>query len=433
MSRPHMNQLVPTVRATPESKPFGLASDGLLKSWQQLLVAAYWFSLSFHGGALLGIAVPTQLLDLSTDASKTTMLALLGGLGGLVTTIVQPVAGALSDLSSSRWGRRRPYLLGGAILDVVGLGIMAQATTLAMLFAGFLLTSFGSGASGAAYQAYIPDHVPARQYGEASGYMGAMTMLGTIASFGVAGLVVGPHHTSAFYLTTLIVMGVGAIVTAVGIPDPQPLAGQRPIVRSWRALWLEPWRYTDFAWVFATRSMMMLALYTLFTFVAYYVRDVVHMTEFAQGAAAVAGVATLAALVGGVITGIVSDRTGRKPLVSVASVLMAAALLALAFFHAVAVVLGIGVVFGLALGTYTAVDWALAVDVLPDEGFAAKDLGLWGISTNLPQSLAPFFGGLVLAVLNPFGAAASYGALFVFAAVCAALSGLLVWRIQSVR
>jgi MFS family permease len=260
-----------------------------------------------------------------------------------------------------------------------------------------------------------------------------MTMLGTIAGFGVAGLLIGPHQTGAFYTITMAVMAVGAAITVVGIPD-LPVPAERPAqVRSWRALWLAPWRHADFAWVFATRSMMMLALYVLFTFVAYYVRDVVHMTEFARGAAAVAGVATLAALAGGVVTGILSDRTGRKVLVSTASALMSVALLVLVFFHTVAVVLGVGVFFGLAFGTYSAVDWALAVDVLPDEDFAAKDLGLWGISTNLPQTLAPFIGGLVLGLTAPFGVTVGYGVLFFFAALCAALSGILVQRIRGVR
>jgi MFS family permease len=179
--------------------------------------------------------------------------------------------------------------------------------------------------------------------------------------------------------------------------------------------------------------MMMIALYTLFTFVAFYVRDVVHVTQFVRGAAVIAGAATVAALASGIVTGIISDRVGRKMLVSIASALMATALFGLTFLHDLNVVLGFGVIFGLALGTYMAVDWALAIDVLPHEGFAAKDLGLWGLSTNLPQTVAPFLGGAVLALFAPFGKTYSYGILFFGAGVCAAASGVLVWRVRSVR
>jgi MFS family permease len=403
-------------------------------SWRrQILIAAYWFSLSFHGGALFPVAVAAQLLGLSPLGSQTVILAVLGTLSGLIVTVVQPLAGVCSDLTPSQWGRRRPYVLGGALLDVIGLALMAWTHSLPGLFGGFLLASIGSGVSGAAYQAYIPDQVPASQYGEASGYMGAMTMLGTIASFAVAGLVVSPDNTSPFYLVTILIITGGATITALCLPDVPLLPAARPTHPSWRALWLDPWRNPDFSWVFATRAMLMLALYTLFTFVAYYVRDVVHVTQFAAGAAAVAGVATLAALVGGIITGLLSDRLGRKVMVSVASVLMSSALFALAFLHQLSTVLGLGVIFGLALGTYTAVDWALAVDVLPSEGFAAKDLGLWGISTNLPQMAAPLIGGAVLLWSAPLGEATGYGLLFGGAAFCAAVSGVLVWQIRGVQ
>lgn len=433
MSKPHTHGTLHSALGPVPKTADAPAARRPLSVRQQLILATYWFSLSFHAGALLSVAVPAQLLAFARDTDKTWLLGLLGGFSSLISMLVQPVAGALSDLSSNRWGRRRPYLVGGAALDVAGLAIMAVSASLSTLFAGFMLASFGNGVSGAAYQAYIPDQVPPEQHGEASGYMGAMMMLGTVGSFGAAGIMVAPGQAASFDIATAVIILAGAALTAVAIPDPATPPVKRPIAGSWRSLWLEPWRYSDFAWVFATRAMMMLALYTLFTFVAYYVRDVVHVTHFVQGAAVVAGAATLAALAGGLLTGLLSDRIGRKVIVSVASVLMSSALLALAFLHQLSVVLGLGVVFGLALGTYTAVDWALALDVLPDRGFAAKDLGLWSLSTGVPQTIAPFLGGGVLVGLARFGPATGYGALFLGAAVCAALSGVFVWRVKAVR
>jgi MFS family permease len=316
---------------------------------------------------------------------------------------------------------------------MAGLALMIAASNLALLFLGCTIASVGGAISGAAYQAYLPDHVPPSQYGVASGYVGALTMIGTVASFGLAGALVSPTNAAPFYLATIVAIGAGALFTAVSIDDP---LGTRATLRgslSWRTLWLDPWRHPDFVLVFTTRAMMMLALYTLFTFVEYYMQDVVRVTQFVQGAAIVAGVATIAALVGGIFTGWLSDKTGRRPIVSGASVLMAAGLTALAFLHSLNIVLGVGVLFGLSLGAYSAVDWALAIDVLPDRAFAAKDLGLWGISSNLPQTLAPLVGGAMLLILAPFGAAVGFGALFLGAAICAASSGVLVWRLRTVR
>jgi len=413
------------------TSPFG--GGDRLGLRHQLLLSAYWFSLSFQGGALLGVAIPAHILGLTSNGNKVWVLGLLGGFSSLVLMVAQPIAGTLSDLSSTRWGRRRSFLVSGAAVNVMGLALMIAAHNLTLLFAGFMITSFGEAVSSASYQAYLPDHVPKEQYGEASGYVGAMVMLGTLVSFGVAGLVVQPRAAAPFYMVTALVVAAGAVLTAIAIPEPP--APTRPVGAraSWREMWVAPFRHPNFVLVFVTRALMMLALYALFTFVEYYVRDVIHVTRFVQGAALVAGVATLAALFGGVFTGWLSDRIGRKLIVSGASVLMASALTVLAFVHSLSVLLVVGIVFGIALGAFSAVDWALAMDVLPDRAFVAKDLGIWGISTSLPQTIAPFVGGAVLVGLSPFGADVGFGALYLGAAACAAASGVIVWRLQGVR
>jgi MFS family permease len=377
--------------------------------------------------------VPAQLLALTSNANKVWVLGLLGGFSSLVLMVAQPIAGTLSDLSSSRWGRRRSYLVGGAAINLVGLALMVAAHDLGLLFAGVLVLSFGEAVSSASYQAYLPDHVPKEQYGEASGYVGAMVMLGTLVSFGISGLLVEPSAAGPFYVVTAVIVAAGAALTAIAIPEPPAPSRPAGLRASSRELWIAPFRSPNFVLVFFTRALMMLALYALFTFVEYYVRDVIHVTHFVQGAALVAGLATLTALFGGVFTGWLSDRIGRKLIVSGASVLMGSALTVLAFVHSLTVLLAIGMVFGIALGAFSAVDWALAMDVLPDRAFVAKDLGIWGISTSLPQTIAPFVGGAVLLTLSPFGAGVGFGALYLGAAACALMSGVIVWRLQGVR
>jgi MFS family permease len=397
---------------------------------RQVLLSAYWLSLSFEGGALVGVAIPAQLLGLTSNADKAWVLGLISSITSLVGTAVLPVAGMLSDRSTARWGRRRGYLVGGSLVNVAGLVVMARSASISILFLGLLLTMIGSNISAAAYQAYLPDHVPPEQYGEASGYVGAMMMLGTLGSFGLAALLVAPRAAGSFYAATIGVVAAGVILTAVAIPDR---VGTMPPRETWREAWFGPWRSWNFTLVFTTRALMMLALYALFTFVEYYVRDVLKVTHFVQGAAAVAAVATIAAVGGGVLTGWLSDRMGRKPIVSASAVLMGAALLVMATVHRLDVVLGVGVAFGLALGAFSAVDWALAIDVLPSRDYLAKDLGIWGISTNLPQTVAPFLGGAVLALLAPYGPSVGYGTLFIGAGLIAGVSGVVVWGLRGIR
>jgi hypothetical protein len=63
--------------------------------------------------------------------------------------------------------------------------------------------------------------------------------------------------------------------------------------------------------------------------------------------------------------------------------------------------MGVAIVYGAANCAYQAVDWALAIHVLPDAQQAGKDMGIWHASFVLPQAVAP---GLTAARGRPDGA-----------------------------
>jgi len=94
-------------------------------------------------------------------------------------------------------------------------------------------------------------------------------------------------------------------------------------------------------------------------------------------------------------------------------------------------ILVIGALFGLGYGTYTSVDWALALDVLPDRKSMARDLGIWGFAVSLPQTLAPLIGGAFIYFLQPQGQ--GYAVAFLVSALASLAAAVLVWRIRSVR
>src|SRR4051812_50121575 len=96
-----------------------------------------WTSaLSLANGAIwVGWYGPLQILLASqaedfapgTGMSKETLLAWVAGAGALVSLAVNPLFGALSDRTTSRWGRRTPWIVagaagGGGFFGVVGGG-----------------------------------------------------------------------------------------------------------------------------------------------------------------------------------------------------------------------------------------------------------------------------------------------------------------------
>jgi MFS family permease len=83
-------------------------------------------------------------------------------------------------------------------------------------------------------------------------------------------------------------------------------------------------------------------------------------------------------------------------------------------------------VLGIGFGAYSAVDFAMITEVLPEAADRAKDLGVINIANALPQVLAPVLAAGVLAL------DLGYVGLYVLAAVVSVLGSVLVVRIRSI-
>jgi len=97
----------------------------------------------------------------------------------------------------------------------------------------------------------------------------------------------------------------------------------------------------------------------------------------------------------------------------------------LAFSPSLVVTLISAAVFGVGYGSYQAVDWALALDVLPPNANIAKDLGIWHITFVLPQVISPLISGLILDAMKPHSLKLGY--ILVFATAFLYLVGATVF------
>jgi MFS family permease len=132
-----------------------------------------------------------------------------------------------------------------------------------------------------------------------------------------------------------------------------------------------------------------------------------------------------------IVSGRISDRTGRRKVFVYSSALIVGVGLALLAFTPTLVVFYVAAaIMGLGIGAYFAVDLALVTDVLPDkEHAAAKDMGIFNIANALPQSVAPAIAVLLLAL----GGGGNYTLLFVAAAVFSLIGAVLISPIRSVK
>lgn len=96
-----------------------------LSRFQQAMLSLYWFATSAHWAAILSILLPRQALAIGGDEFKGSTLGVILALGAIVSMVVAPLFGALSDRIRTPWGRRHPWLVVGTLFNIVGLIALA--------------------------------------------------------------------------------------------------------------------------------------------------------------------------------------------------------------------------------------------------------------------------------------------------------------------
>lgn len=386
------------------------------------------------------------LLPLQVEAidpvAKEASLGVVVAVGALVSLVASPIAGAFSDRTSSRLGRRRSWVLWPTLAAVAVLVLMGGLTTIGGLVLGWALGQLTLNASYAAVTAMLPDQVPIAQRGTVGAVVGAAQPLGVIVGSLIATMVPGdntaPTGQNARYVVVGVVVALTAVLFVARMRDPQ-LARERvpalhpgPFVRGF---WIDPRQHPDFAWVFVTRFLVILGTAFVTTYLLYFTRDVLGRSpeEAGDTVAAILQFYIVALLVFALIAGPISDRVGRvKPFVIGASLLCAAAIVVLAFARTQGMATLAAALMGAGFGAYTAVDLALISRVLPSAGDRARDLGIINIANALPQVLAPLIASIWITVLKTTSYEFAYQTLYLFAAVVTVLGAVLVVKIRSV-
>lgn len=384
--------------------------------------------------ALLPPVLVTMALKVEAIApdTKERALALVLGTGAFVALVVNPLVGRLSDRTRSRFGRRRPWLLGGIVLGTTGIAVVAFAPSVPVVLVGWILAQAGYNAVLSMLTATIPDQVPPERRGAVSGAMG-MTQTGAIL-LGMIGMV----YIAGIPAKFIIPAAVGLVLVtlfALTLPDARRAtpAARFSLKEFAASFWVNPLKHPDFGWAWLTRFLVMFAAFTPTSYMAYYLpaRIGVATDDVAAtlGPILMAGYALTTVTAG--VGGWLSDRFGgrRKAFVLGAAAVISAGLVLLITANSIPGVYLAQAVIGVGSGIFFAVDMALVTQVLPDPATAAKDLGVINIANALPQSLAPAVAPLLLAI----GGGENYAALFAFAAAVGLAGAVLVTRIKGVR
>ncbi|WP_086760905.1 MFS transporter, partial [Streptomyces griseiscabiei] len=382
------------------------------------------------------VTLALRVNQIVPEASRGAALGRVLSVGALLAMLANPVFGALSDRTTSRFGRRRPWLLGGMVTGLAGLLIVALGGSVLTLMLGWAVAQLGINATLAALTSCVPDLVPDRQRARVSGIVGMTLSLSLVAGAGLAQLFSGSLFL-AFLVPGLIgLASVGFLSVVVKDRDrPARTGAFEPysLKEFLRSFWVNPRRHPDFMWNFVGRFLVFTGAACVTSYSVYFLMDRMGYdgTEVADRFFVGMLVMVAATVVGSIAGGQLSDRSGRrKPYVLGSSLGMAAGLALMATAHTFGTYLLAMVVFGFAEGLYLSVDMALAAAVLPDPQESAKDMGVLNIGNALPQSLVPIIAPGLLAI---GGTGANYSALFLFGALASIAGALAVQFVRSVK
>jgi MFS family permease len=378
---------------------------------QLLAISIYWLGTNSIWGALNIQALPPLSERFLGPLYGPTGFGLIAALIVVVAIVTQPAVGMISDYTITRWGRRKPYIAIGTALDVVFLVGLAMADSFIMLAAFAVLVSFSSNFAQGPFQGYVPDLVPARQVGLASGLMGLMIILGNVTGVGLVAASVAFAEQTGTVLNHpygLAIVGVGILeaVTALatlltvdeGRKQPPPREGRSWLQIGRAAFGRDFLQERSYVWMLGTRLFLIAAPAMTLVTAPYFMRR-----TFGFGDAdatfwvlVTGGVMVLVSGLAVIPAALSSNRLGRKRVILAAASAGAVGAAIVASAPSLPIAIAGAAVLGLGAGSFLAVDWALMTDIIP-KGTSGRYMGLANVVEAIGSTSAPaLLSGLII-------------------------------------
>jgi MFS family permease len=393
--------------------------------------ALAWLGIWMAQLTPIQLLLPAQIQDrLKTDdwVQNVVAFGIISGISGLCAIVAFPLTGALSDRTTSRFGRRRPWIATGAVVFALSLLLLGVQSSMVGIGVFWCLALTGFCILTAALTATISDQVPVNQRGYVSGWLSAPQAIGTILGL----VLVLTLFTGTFFgYTAMAVLLIVLVTPFLFLPDAalsRELRQKMTMKGILESLWISPRDHPDFGWTLLSRILVNFGNAFGTTLLLYFLEFGLNDSHAEDDLIVLTLIYMVFVILAALILGRLSDRVGRrKSFVFLSSSLQAVAALMLAFIPMLPVAMIAAGILGLGYGCFLAVDQALATQVLPDPAARGKDLGIMNIATAVPQALAPLLGAMTVAALGGFQG------LFILSGICAFAGALAVSRVKAVR
>jgi MFS family permease len=387
-------------------------------------------SFFWHNAAVVGITMSTTLifafatLYLREEIGVSNfMVGLAISLSHVISVFLSPIAGTLSDKTRTRWGRRRPYLVGGSLIAGL-LVLLMPGIKDYWVFMGLLSVFF---VFSVAYQipfyALIPEVAPEGQRGVYSTFTGLLRLFGAGVLMGAGGWLWARNPGWTFYITAAAIIGT-AWITAFSVKSEPEMAMPEEdtinIFRNFRPYMKDLFSQKEIFLFFAAQFFWWMGMGAILPFLTIILKELykINISELMKTTPLVVtgGAALVAAIIG---AGILGDKWGHRKVISAGLGILVVGCLIAFFARSMPFVYLAIFIIGLGVSPIFNEPFALMAEMIP-KGREGEFYGLDTISITLSQVPASLIGG---AIIDTFGHAAVY----LFVAVCALIAMFFMW------
>ncbi|SKA24099.1 MFS transporter [Consotaella salsifontis] len=381
---------------------------------------------------VLGVLLPNQIAALDPE-NKAANLAILFAITSVFSTLTTPIAGALSDRTRSRWGRRSPWIAFGALVGAAALFGVSFMTTLVSITVIWVMATVALNSMQPALTTVVADRFAISSRGIAGGFVGAGMTAGVAAGPFIAGRLANQMVAAyGLFAAAIAVTCVAFVLINREAPSLDAKREKFDFVSFLNGFW-KPLTSHDFAWAFAGRFVIYMGYQAIATYLLYILQDYIKLSNEEANItignlASLTFVFVVIASLGG---GYLSDwMKRRKPFVFFASLFMTAAMVVPLWMPTVEGMYIYAALIGIGYGAFMSIDLALMTQVLPktDEDNAGKDLGVLTTAINIPQIISPPMAAILLSMFDH-----DYRVLFIVAVIFVGLGSFFVLPIRSVK
>jgi MFS family permease len=382
-------------------------SIGFLFGMSSLMLGANLVWVAYNS-----VLLPTLVEHVMTEG-KGLAVGLIGFFGTLLAVIVSILAGIISDHTASRWGRRTPAILVGALVGLPLIGLPSLLLTpalraallpvaLPVIVISFCGMQFFTNVGNGAWWPLLVDVVPEHQRGTASGIQGFLTMLGS--AIGIVGITVLNENGQTGLALWVVggVFAVSGIVNALvirGKDKPADPADRISLGRAVRDMFKVRTRVAVFFWLVLAVLLAFMGLNSLQFFARYFFE--VYFPAISPDAAfrTMGGISLLVTMLAAVGSGVLSDRIGRRQLLLGSMFISAVATLFMGLTSNYVLFLVMAAIRSAATGPLLAIAPALASDLAPKDE-AGQYMAYNNLSTGLSGALASLIFGVLLVTMT---------------------------------